>query len=334
MKEKHIVVFLIVLLCVCACEQPKENINVTAPAIEKNEEEFETIIFEEPDEFYAKGVVNCIFGDNGEYPCYYLLINEGKKMHIKYYLLDLKEGWKEESVPWIDKFELQAGEELDALFTDSSENYYAYVSNNQRIGMLYCYSKNMEKRTLDITKVFDVYPELDFFTLSLTNDDKLVFFFGDNDKPEWNDAMSKVVLYDPITETVIATNEKIDPLLSVFGPDNSVYYVAEAQKGIMGKNLKENIVSKFISCEGITGDGSSRITIRDDKGYLCSSKGLYGGSFDDKEWKQIIPAETYNKMDGEQWKVSGFMKVPGDDKEFLLNLYEEESGVSKWVYCY
>lgn len=334
MKGKCIVVFLIVSLCVCACEQSEQDRNATAPVIEKNEDGFETMIFEEPDDFYTKDAVECIFDDNGEYPCYYLLISEGKKMRIKYYLFDLKEGWKEEPVPWIDKLELQTGEKLGALFADSSENYYAYISNNERIGKLYCYSKNIEKRTLDIRKVFDVYSELDFFTLSITNDDKLVFFFSDNENPEWNDAMSKVVLYDPITETVVATNENIDPLLSVFGPDDSVYYVTEAQKGVMGKNLKENIASTFISCEGITDDGSSRISIRDDKGYLCSSKGLYGGSFDDKEWKQIIPAETYNKVDGRQWKVSGFMKVPGDDKEFLLNLYEEESGASKWVYCY
>ncbi len=334
MKKRYVTVFLMVMLSICACQQSEENKNVTAPAIEKNGEEFETIIFDEPDEFYAKGVVDCIFDDAGEYPCYYLLMKEGGKLHIKYYLFDLKEGWKEESVSWTNELELQEGESLKSLFADSSENHYAYISNDQREGKLFCYFKNGEKSSLDIKKVFDVYPELDFFTLSLTKDDKLVFFFCDNDDPEWNDAMGKVVIYDPSTETVVAANENIDPLLSVFGTNDYVYFVSEAQKGVMGKDLKENIVSRFISCQGVTGDGSSRISIRDDKGYICSSKGLYGGGFEDKEWELIVPAEKYNKVNGEQWKVSGFMKVPGDDNEFLINLYEEESGVSKWVYCY
>lgn len=322
------------VLCLCACGRLDENKDTTNPGIRKGESEFEKIVFDEPGEFYDKNTIDCIFGDNGEIPCYFLLIDEGGKTRIKFYLLDLEEGWKEDSLSWLDNFELQQGEKLKSLFADSLNNFYAYVSNDQRMGKLYCFSDNVQRRSLDIGKVFEVYPELDFFTVHVTYDDRLAFFFTDSDNPYWNDAMDKVVIYDPITETVVGKNEEIDPLSSVFGPENFVYYVSEAQGGIMGKNLDENIPGKFIACQGVTDDGSPRISIRNDKGYLCSSRGIYGGSFEDDEWGLLVPSEAFNKIDGKDWKVGGFMKVPGDDNEFLLSLYAEDSEKSKWVYCY
>lgn len=332
MKRKYIFLFWLFVLCICACEKTDESRDNTDLEIRENESGYEKIVFDEPDEFYSKHTMNCILGDNGETPCYFFLINEGENTIIKYYLFDLEEGWKEASLSWLDDFELHEGEKLKSLFMDSSKNFYAYVSSDQKIGKLYCYPENGEKRSLNIGKAFEVYPELDFFTVHITYDDKLAFFFRDDDNPEWNDAMDDVVIYDPITETVVNKNEKIDPLLSVFGPENSVYYVSAAQKGIMGKNLDENIPGRFIACQGVTDDGSARISIRDEKGYICSSEGIYGGSFDDKEWEMIFPAEIYKDIDGKDWRVSGFMKVPGDDKEFLINVYNMEE--SKWVYCY
>lgn len=340
------------MLVLTACEG-KTDINSVEQSsgqqiAEKNEDNRYTVV-ELPEELQTGEGIECKFYmRQGDFP--YMIIGvKDKDCYIyKSYILTEEDTWEIRELEWSREFAKREKRCIYDLSIDSKGNYYALIreedeKRNKETLFLYRILVDGSIQNMDLTELTKVADGREYLFMELAGEDRLAFYYYKKDTGEAEKYQNVGILYDVVTEHVLSDAESMDALNCVFDKEKEgvYYYIDYAQRIIVQKKMGSAVPDKVIRCEKIHSMWNC-LLVRDGRGYVFTEDGIYGGSLEEDEWTELVlpMGEMYHdknyKTDfDEYYQQFGFLnKLPGADREFVIETKDKPEEPCKWVRYY
>ncbi len=333
----------VAVLCTsCGTKQSEVTVEKTN-VVSHQGDEISYDIIEPPSEIDQDRLYNMyINAREEEYPRMILkLIKEDNKTfeYIEYQLED-DFSWTRREMPWSQKVSETYEEGTETMVADSKGNLYASTTDKDNKLVILRLTEKGEAQELDLSEAENVYKDLVPTSFDIINDNQLVLFYEED--PEQTGARTDVVIYDCVEERILDRGQTISNDV-VFDKNGNYYMVSLEQQMVQKYTIHDTLPDKVIQCDGISEIVFiSDLLIEDDKGYIKTNAGIYGGKLTDEQWSILLPIEKmyYNK-DIETFRGNplaafcSFTKVQGDDCEFFVETLRDNDTLEfDWVHYY
>ena len=248
--------------------------------------------------------------------------------------LNSENKWDTQKAPWSDFITKHNKDGLYKIACDSQGGLYIFCSNSEYTDYsLYFVGEGLHPQELNIKDIFGIIKEQKVVSFNLIKDDKLVFFFSEDE----TDLQGNAVEYDVAREKFTEESGCVDDFSASFDEEGYYYTVSPRQKVITKKTIYEELPKQLIKCEAITEECTNNLlVIRDECGYLMTAEGIYGGKLEDEQWKNILPIGSMKYPKDFPSPVMGtanIEKVSGDDEEFYVMTWRNmEFTDFEWVH--
>lgn len=340
---KVYVLFICIFLFCTSCgmkknEETTEKTKVTS----YKEKNVMYDVIETPDEANSKQMANMYVNVSGsEYPRMILKLIQTNSESYEYIEYQLQDDftWRRTKIAWSDKISEMSPNGIKIMVADSKGELYASAYDREKRYVLYRLSDNGEIYKLNVSEVLNTHKGVEPSTFDIINDYQLAFLFSENS--EQIGGKCDVVFYDLIEEKVLEQGSAVSDQI-IFDEEGNYYTLSFAQPIIQKYTIHDSMPNKVIQCDGISPSTMiSDLLISDDKGYLKTSYGIYGGKLNEEQWDNVIIAVDnmyYNKeiatfQSQPLLSFSSFIKVPGDDTEFFVKTFRDEEYIDfDWVH--